>query len=129
MLWGDIVWAWAGDFRLTERNIGIDPHRITVDLHTTLDDALYWIDNAIYAPDEIAARLHHRLVVIHPFPNGNGRVTRLMADLLVIRLGREPFTWGRARLTDAGETRSLYIAALKAADAHDLGPLLAFARS
>jgi Fic-DOC domain mobile mystery protein B len=127
-MFGD-VWAWAGDFRRTERNIRVDPARIPTELHMALDDARYWVENRTYPPDEIAVRLHHRLVTIHPFPNGNGRATRLVADLLAVRLGQEPFTWGRVGLTDLSETRSRYIAALGAADGHDIGPLLEFARS
>jgi Fic-DOC domain mobile mystery protein B len=127
-MFGD-VWAWAGDYRRTERNIGIGPTRIPVELRMVFDDARYWIENETYPPDEIAVRLHHRLVAIHPFPNGNGRTTRLMADLQVERLGQESFTWGRASLTDVGETRACYIAALKAADGHDIELLLEFARS
>ena len=94
-----------------------------------LDDARYQIEHASYPPDEIAARFHHRLVVIHPFPNGNGRHARLMADLLVERLGRPRFTWGSHSLVDASTTRRAYIAALQAADARDYAPLHAFARS
>ena len=127
-LFGD-VWAWAGEFRKTERNIGIDPVRIPVELGTALDDARYWIEHETFPPDEIAVRLHHRLVAIHPFPNGNGRTTRLMGDLVAARLGQEPFTWGRQNLSDVSETRARYIAALRAADNHDIGPLLEFARS
>lgn len=127
-MFGD-VWTWAGEFRRTERNIGIDPVRIPVELRSALDDARYWRDHETYPADEIAVRLHHRLVAIHPFPNGNGRVTRMIADLLAIRLGREPLTWGRANLVDVGETRARYTAALRAADNHDIGPLLTFARS
>jgi Fic-DOC domain mobile mystery protein B len=127
-LFGD-VWAWAGEFRKTERNIGIEPVRIPVELRTALDDARYWIDHETFPPDEIAVRLHHRLVAIHPFPNGNGRTTRLMGDLVAARLGQEPFTWGRQNLTDVSETRARYVAALRAADNHDIGPLLEFARS
>lgn len=127
-MFGD-VWSWAGDFRQTERNIGIDPVRISVELRMALDDARYWIENETYPADEIAVRLHHRLVVTHPFPNGNGRTTRLMADLLVERLRQEPFTWGRASLIDVSETRTHYIAALRAADDHNITPLLKFARS
>lgn len=82
-----------------------------------------------YPPDEIAVRFHHRLVHIHPFPNGNGRHSRLMADLLIIQLGGERFTWGSANLTSATEVRRRYIAALQAADQHDIAPLMAFARS
>lgn len=127
-LFGD-VWAWAGEFRRTERNIGIEPVRIPVELRTAFDDARYWIEHKTFPPDEIAVRLHHRLVAIHPFPNGNGRTTRLMGDLAVMRLGREPFTWGRLNLIDVSETRTEYIAALRAADNHDIEPLLVFARS
>ena len=123
------VWAWAGEFRRTERNIGIVPVRIPVELRTAFDDARYWIEHETFLPDEIAVRLHHRLVAIHPFPNGNGRTTRLMGDLVAARLGQEPFTWGRQNLTDLSETRARYIASLRAADSHDIGPLLEFARS
>ena len=94
-----------------------------------LDDTRTWIEYRSYPPDEIAVRFHHRLVQIHPFPNGNGRHARLMADLLVMSLGGERFSWGSANLQDAGTVRQRYIAALKAADNHDIGPLLAFARS
>lgn len=98
-------------------------------LRQLLDDAKAWIEGNTYPPDEIAVRFHHRLVQIHAFPNGNGRHARLMADLLVMRLGGERFSWGSANLQDAGEVRRRYIAALQAADNHDIGPLLAFARS
>lgn len=94
-----------------------------------LDDAKAWIDYKTYPPDDIAVRLHHRLVQIHPFPNGNGRHSRLMADLLVMQLGRERFSWGRESLRDPGAARARYIGALRAADNHDIGPLLAFARA
>mgnify|MGYP002633148092 CR=1 FL=1 len=127
-MFGD-VWAWAGDFRLTERNIGIDPVRIPVELRMALDDARFWVESETYPPDEIAVRLHHRLVSIHPFANGNGRISRLVGDLLAVRLGQEPFSWGRVSLSDVSETRKHYIAALKKADNHDIGPLLDFARS
>ncbi|MBI1360375.1 MAG: mobile mystery protein B [Alphaproteobacteria bacterium] len=123
------VWRWAGTFRTTERNIGVAAYKIGVDLRTLLDDVRYWIDNATYPPDEIAVRFHHRLVWIHPFPNGNGRHARMAADLLAIALGCPRFTWGSANLVEAAETRAEYVAALKAADNHDIEPLLAFARS
>ena len=123
------VWARAGEFRRTERNIGIEPVRIPFELKTASDDVRFWIEHETFPPDEIAVRLHHRLVAIHPFPNGNGRTTRLMGDLVAARLGHEPFTWGRRNLTDVSETRAGYIAALRAADSYDIGPLLEFARS
>ena len=127
-MFGD-VWRWAGDFRISQRNIGIPFYEIPMALRQLLADASAWTELESYPPDEIAVRLHHRLVQIHPFPNGNGRHTRLMADLLVMHLGRDRFTWGRANLRDASEVRRRYIDALKAADDHDIGPLLAFARS
>jgi Fic-DOC domain mobile mystery protein B len=127
-LFGD-VWAWAGGFRRTGRNIGIEPARISIELRTAFDDIRYWIEHETFPPDEIAVRLHHRLVAIHPFPNGNGRTTRLMGDLAAARLGQKPFTWGRRTLTDVSETRATYVAALQAADKHDIEPLLEFARS
>jgi Fic-DOC domain mobile mystery protein B len=123
------VWRWAGRFRTSERNLGISFHEIPVALRQLLDDAMAWVEYKSYPPDEIAVRFHHRLVKIHPFENGNGRHARLMADLLVMRLKGERFSWGSANLQDAGEVRQRYIAALKAADDHDIGPLLAFARS
>jgi Fic-DOC domain mobile mystery protein B len=123
------VWKWAGRYRQTERNLGIEPYRISAEVRALLDDVCYWIEHETYPPDEIAVRLHHRLVAIHPFANGNGRHSRLMADLLVEKLGRPTFTWGGASLADEGELRARYIAALKAADNHDIQPLLAFARS
>lgn len=123
------VWRWAGRFRTTARNIGVEHWRIAVELRVLLDDVRTWIANNVYGPDEIAVRTHHRLVQIHPFPNGNGRFARLFADLLVERLGQPAFSWGRSSLIAAGDLRRQYIAALRAADNHDIAPLLAFARS
>jgi Fic-DOC domain mobile mystery protein B len=123
------VWRWAGKFRASERNLGIDYWLIPTELRKLLDDAKAWIEFTTYPPDEIAVRFHHRLVLIHPFPNGNGRHARLMADLLVMRFGGERFSWGRESLRDPGAARQRYVAALRAADNHDIAPLLAFARA
>ena len=123
------VWRWAGKFRASARNMGIDYWQIPVALRQLLDDAQAWIEYNAYPPDEIAVRFHHRLVQIHPFPNGNGRHSRLMADLLAIQLGRERFSWGRGSLRTAGAARARYVEALRAADDHDIGLLLAFARA
>jgi len=122
------VWAWAGTYRRTARNIGVDAYRIPGELAVLLGDVRYWIADGTYPPDEIAVRLHHRLVAVHPFPNGNGRHARLMADLLVRQLGNAPFTWGGEGLIDIGQARRRYIDALRAADRHNIGPLLTFAR-
>jgi Fic-DOC domain mobile mystery protein B len=127
-LFGD-VWSWAGTYRTTERNIGIDSTHLNEAIHQMFGDITYWIDNSVFSHDETAVRLHHRLVSIHPFPNGNGRHSRLMADLLVEKLGGQAFSWGGGTLNDASALRAAYITALRAADAHDITPLLVFARS
>jgi Fic-DOC domain mobile mystery protein B len=127
-MFGD-AWSWAGSTRKTGKNIGIDPVHIHVQLDGLLRDARYWMDHGSFPPDEIAIRMHHGLVAIHPFPNGNGRHARLMADLLIVQLGGTPFSWDGGTLRDIGTLRAEYIAALRAADQHDFAPLLAFARS
>jgi Fic-DOC domain mobile mystery protein B len=127
-MFGD-VWRWAGTLRRSEVNIGIDAYHIPTELPLVLEDVGYWIEHKTYPSDEIAVRLHHRLVLIHPFPNGNGRHARLMADLLIERLDGEVFSWGGGSLADTGQLRARYVAALQAADDHDIRPLLAFARS
>lgn len=123
------VWRWAGTLRTTERNIGIEAYKIRTELRTLLDDVRFWLDHQTYPPDEVAVRFHHRLVWIHPFPNGNGRHARMAADLLAVSLGRPRFSWGSASLLKADESRARYVAALKAADNRDIAPLLAFVRS
>jgi Fic-DOC domain mobile mystery protein B len=124
------VWTWAGQYRLHDVNIGnTEPHQIEVAVHQVFDDARAWIEYKSFELAEIAIRLHHRLVLIHPFVNGNGRSTRLMADVAAKRLGLNPFSWGADSLAETGEARAAYVAALQAADNHDLGPLLVFAQS
>lgn len=123
------VWRWAGSFRTSERNLGIAYYEIPMAVHQLLEDTRAWVEYKTYPPDEIAVRFHHRLVQIHAFPNGNGRHSRLMADILVMSFGEERFSWGSARLRDAGDVRRRYIDALQAADNHDIGPLIEFARS
>lgn len=124
------VWRWAGRYRTTERNMGVLPHEIQVRLHALLEDVRYWIEHKSYARDEIAIRFHHGLVVIHPFANGNGRWSRLAADILIKQLDGERFSWGGgADLQRPGADRERYIAALKSADDHNFEPLETFARS
>ena len=106
----DQVWRWAGEFRTSERNIGVAPYQIASDLALLLGDCRYWIEHDTYPADEIAARFHHRLVSIHPFPNGNGRHARLTADLLLRSLGCPRFTWGRKSLATQGDARKLTFA-------------------
>lgn len=127
-MYGD-VWRWAGQYRRSEKNIGIPWIQIPVEMHAFLGDAAAWLATKSYPPDELAVRFHHRLVFIHAFPNGNGRHSRTMADLMILALGQERFSWGGANLADITETRRRYIDALHAADGFDILPLIAFARS
>lgn len=128
-MYGD-VWNWAGTFRKTEKNIGVVHWRISVELKALLDDAAYWMDNEVYAPDEMAVRFKHRLVSIHCFPNGNGRHSRLIADVMIEKIYKRPvFSWGAVSLVQKGEAREAYIHAVKVADAGNIEPLLLFARS
>ena len=103
-MFGDI-WKWAGTFRTTERNIGVAPYEIQPKLRVLLDDVKFWIDNHTYSPKEIAIRFHHRLVQIHPFPNGNGRISRLMADLLMKQFDLPALNWGSGNLTEISKLR------------------------
>jgi Fic-DOC domain mobile mystery protein B len=123
------VWLWAGKYRQSNKNIGADYRGIVPQLYEMLDNTRYWVEHNTYPADEIGVRFHHGLVAIHPFPNGNGRWSRLMADILVVRLGRTPFTWGSQSLVDEGETRRAYINALRAADDNNFANLLHFSRS
>lgn len=123
------VRKWASKFRQSDRNIGVNAYQISQALQQLIDDCDYWVAHNTYRPDEIAARFHHCLVLIHPFSNGNGRHARLATDLLLTTMGYSRFTWGRVNLVDPHETRKIYIAALRAADKHDLKPLLDFVRT
>lgn len=122
------VWKWAGEYRTTERNIGVAPHQIPIKLKALFDDVKFWVENETFSHTEIAVRLHHRLVLIHPFPNGNGRVSRLMADLLMQQMDEERLYWGDGNLVDITDLRKRYIDALRAADAGDYTALLEFVR-
>ena len=124
------VWKWAGQFRKSDKNIGVSWVEIAAELKLLCDDAVAWLEFDTYPADEFAVRFHHKLVYIHPFANGNGRHARLMADIILERLFKIPsFTWGHAVLGKQGETRTAYIRALKAADNHDFSLLMKFVRS
>jgi Fic-DOC domain mobile mystery protein B len=123
------VWQWAGEFRTTNKNLGVDKFSIGVEIKKLLDDCKYWIEKKTFLEDEIGARFSHRIVSIHPFSNGNGRHSRLIADILVHHgLARPIFSWGSKNLTKKGEARSLYLAALREADKNNYMPLIRFAR-
>lgn len=115
-------------FRKTERNIGVVPYEIQPKLRILFDDIKFWITNKTFSEKEIAVRFHHRLVQIHPFPNGNGRISRIMADLLMRKSGQQSLNWGSDDLTKISELRKEYITALQAADRGNYKPLLNFVK-
>ncbi len=128
-MFGD-VWRWAGTQRKRVTNLGVEPAQIPEQTKQALDDARYWHEHMTYPVDELAARLHWRLVAVHPFPNGNGRCARLIADLYLLSTGEPAFTWGAGGdLDEDGDARQIYLDALRAADDDDHEPLVAFARS
>ena len=124
------VWAWAGNYRKTNKNIGIDKFQIQMELKILCDDAMFWIENQTFPPEEIAIRFKHRLVSIHCFPNGNGRHSRLLGDIIIEKLlGQKPFSWGAANLSKVGDARAAYLSALKRADQGAYQSLIDFAKS
>lgn len=124
------VWSWAGSFRNSDKNIGIDHLYIAVELRNLLEDARYWLEHGTYNNEEFAARFHHRLVKIHPFPNGNGRHARIMTDVILEKvLGISPVNWGASGLDKDGEHRQRDIQALRAADNNDYQSLIEFVSS
>lgn len=124
------VWKWAGTYRKSNKNIGIEYYLVPTELRQLLDDANYWLENETYSVTDLAIIFHHRLVKIHLFPNGNGRHARLCADVIVAKYGGDKLTWGgNSDLTKPDDIRKAYIAALREADAGDYESLLEFARS
>ncbi len=119
----DRTWEWAGEFRNSDKNIGVPKEQIGEELKKLLDDGRYWLEHETYPAREAALRLHHRMVWVHPFPDGNGRHARLWVDLVVRQASGPAIAWG-GRLGQAGAMRRQYIAALEAADKGDYAPLL-----
>ncbi|NNF29127.1 MAG: mobile mystery protein B [Gemmatimonadetes bacterium] len=119
----DRTWAWAGKYRRSDKNIGVHWPTIAEEVLNLVKDGVFWMENGTFPIDEAAMRLHHRMVKVHPFPNGNGRHARLWCDLLLRQTGRPPFEWKSRDLDAEGEARTAYITSLRAADNNDYGPL------
>jgi Fic-DOC domain mobile mystery protein B len=124
----DDTWVWAGKFRTTGKNLGVEPHLIQTQLANLCADGKYWIENETFPTEICAVRFHHRLVSIHPFPNGNGRHSRLVADLTMHYAGKPPFTWGGYSIDVEGRTRTDYLHALRLADKGEYSALVEFAK-
>jgi Fic-DOC domain mobile mystery protein B len=124
----DQTWEWAGRFRQSDKNIGVPWEHIPVEIHKLLDDVAFWLEDPTWPVRESAIRLHHRMVKIHPFVNGNGRHARLMADVLLYNHHQPPIDWGGRGLDSQGDIRARYLNSLRAADRGEFGPLLAYAQ-
>ncbi|MFT4535016.1 MAG: Fic-DOC domain mobile mystery protein B [Saprospiraceae bacterium] len=128
-MFGD-VWRWAGIFRTSDTNIGVKWTKIELGIKQLIDDTKYWIEHQTYSPEEIAIRFKHRIVSIHCFPNGNGRHSRMMADIISESVfGEEIFSWHESNMVEADATRSVYVAALREADNGNIDPLIQFAKN
>ena len=127
-MFGD-VWEWAGRYRVRDTNIGVPFETISGSVRSLVLDARTWVETETYEPDELAIRFHHRLVAIHPFPNGNGRHGRIVADLLVVGLGAARFSWGAMLDVGTDHLRAAYVDVLQAADLGRMHDLMVFARS
>jgi Fic-DOC domain mobile mystery protein B len=124
------VWRWAGEFRKTDKNIGVDKFHISTALQNLVDDCKLWVKDKTFPPDETAIRFKHRLVSIHCFANGNGRHSRLFADIMATDIFQgKPFSWGAANLVSEGIARAKYLEALRTADKGSFELLIRFARS
>jgi Fic-DOC domain mobile mystery protein B len=124
------VWKWAGTKRKTDKNLGVCKHQISIEIKKLIEDCKYWIDNNSFESDEIALRFSHRLVAIHVFPNGNGRHSRLIADIMISNIFKKPvFTWGSFDLSKKGNIRKKYLDAVHDADKGIIKALMDFARS
>jgi Fic-DOC domain mobile mystery protein B len=124
------VWNWAGIPRSSSKNLGVDFWSINTELQKLIDDTKYWIEHNVYIPDEIALRFKHRLVSIHCYPNGNGRHSRIMADIIIGKIfNLDPFSWGGNLQSNISDTRKTYLNAIRSADNHNFAELLSFARS
>jgi Fic-DOC domain mobile mystery protein B len=120
----DRTWTWAGRYRKSDTNLGADWQRIPTEVREVIDTGLFWFENGTFPVDEAALRLHHRMVLVHPFPNGNGRHARLWCDTILRRHGRPPIDWKPEQLGHAGDVRRRYIDGLRAADGGDYAPLI-----
>lgn len=125
----DATWTWAGCFRKTLKNIGVSPHDIQIELMKLCADVDMQVQQDFLPFDEIAARLHHRLVWIHPFPNGNGRHARILTDIFLVHHHKPRFTWGQGNFLASTEIRKTYIESLREADRQHFTPLFEFVRS
>lgn len=112
------VWAWAGEFRKCDVNIGLPWHEVEVSLQQLLEDLAYWEQSGTDLLEQ-AVLLHHRAVHIHPFPNGNGRWSRMLANIWLKLHRHAPTEWPEETIGTLSKIRDQYLAAIRKADEGD----------
>jgi Fic-DOC domain mobile mystery protein B len=117
------VWSWAGTLRKGQTNIGSPPHLIEIELHTLIEDLRAWEASGMPLLEQ-AVRLHHVAVRIHPFAGGNGRWSRMLANIWLMLHGAGPIEWPEATIGSASVIREEYLRAVRAADAGDYRALI-----
>lgn len=128
------IWDWAGIYRASEKNIGIEPYKIAGEIKKLCDDCEYWIKHNTFDWPELAARFHHKVVWIHPFANGNGRFARILTDILLKEHRQLLLSWGRNTFNgddfmSESKLRAEYIASLREADNKKFQRLIEFIKS
>jgi Fic-DOC domain mobile mystery protein B len=122
-MFGD-VWEWAGKLRHVELSIGVKAYLVGTEIKKLVDDLTFWHEHKSFETIEIASRLHHRAVQIHPFLNGNGRWSRMLANIYLKQNGLQPTRWNENLLSKENRHRDNYIKALKIADSGDYSELI-----
>jgi Fic-DOC domain mobile mystery protein B len=122
-MFGD-VWEWAGKLRQVELSIGVKAYLVSTQMKKLVDDLAYWEENKSFDVIETASRIHHRAVQIHPFLNGNGRWSRMLANIYLKQNGLQPTKWNENLLSKTNLHRDDYIKALKKADDGDYSDLI-----
>ena len=122
-MFGD-VWNWAGTLRQVELSIGVKAYMVSTELKKLVDDLAYWEEKQSFDTIETASRIHHRAVQIHPFLNGNGRWSRMLANIYLKQNGLQPTKWNEDLLAKENRHRDEYIEALKQADLGDYTKLI-----
>lgn len=114
------TWKWAGNLRASNKNIGCDFYQIRTELKNLSDDIKFWLEKNTYNAKQLALIIHHRLVKIHLFPNGNGRHARLAADCILKKLdSTKKIDWEGKNFRSSEELRKKYITALRSSDKGD----------
>jgi fido (protein-threonine AMPylation protein) len=117
------VWKWGGKFRTFDVDLGITWQGIESGLEVLLQNLPAWEEGGMDVIEQ-AARLHHRAVQIHPFPNGNGRWYRMLANVW-LKLHRPTYTeWPEGNIGTQSLIRNQYLNALRSADNGDIGSLV-----